>query len=134
MQVNLLDTPIDYLKGVGPKKAELFKTEFNIFTYNDLLHYYPYRHVDKSKIYKISEIQSENVFMQFKGTVRSYEILGQQRTKRLVARFVDDSGSIELIWFNSIKWVEDMLRERRDFIIFGKPTLLFYHFRQANPV
>ena len=133
MQVNLLATPIEYLKGVGPKKAELFKTEFNIVTYNDLLYYYPYRHVDKSKIYKISEIQSENVFMQFKGTVRSYEILGQQRAKRLVARFVDESGSIELIWFNSIKWVEDMLKERRDFIIFGKPTLFNRKWSISHP-
>lgn len=122
MTVNLLDTPIEFLKGVGPKKAELFKKEFEIFTYNDLLHYYPYRHVDKSKIYKISEIQSEGAYLQFKGKITSYEILGEKYSRRLVAQFQDESGKIDLVWFNSIKWVEDLLKEKRTFIVFGKPT------------
>lgn len=89
MQVDLLATPIEYLKGVGPKKADVFKKEFNIFTYNDLLHYYPYRHIDKSKIYKISELQSEGAFLQFKGRITRYEIAGTNRSKRLVAQFSD---------------------------------------------
>ncbi|MDR3047353.1 MAG: ATP-dependent DNA helicase RecG [Bacteroidales bacterium] len=121
-QKDLLETPIDYLKGVGPKKAELFRQDFNVYTYDDLLHYYPYRHVDKSKIYKISELSEEGTFIQFKGIIRNYSIVGQQRGKRLVATFVDDSGSLELVWFNSIKWIEDLLKQKRDYIIFGKPT------------
>lgn len=123
MQVNLLDTPIEYLKGVGPQRANVLKTEFNILTFNDLLNYYPYRHVDKSKIYNINEIQNESAYLQFQGRIQSWEILGQNRAKRLVARFVDSTGALELVWFNSIKWVETLLKEKRDFIVFGKPSL-----------
>lgn len=133
MQVNLLDTPIDYLKGVGPKKADLFRKEFNIVTYNDLLHYFPYRHIDKSKIYKISDLRSEGMYIQFKGKVQSYEIVGQQRGRRLVARFADETGTIDLVWFNSIKWAEDMLRERQELIIFGKPTLFNGRWNITHP-
>lgn len=133
MQVNLLETPIEFLKGVGPKKAELFKKEFNISTYNDLLHYFPYRHVDKSKVYKISELQTEGAYIQFRGRVRSFEIVGQQRARRLVAQFVDETGTIELVWFNSIKWIEDLLNERREFIIFGKPTLFNRRWSITHP-
>lgn len=123
MQVDLLNTAIDYLKGVGPVKGALFRKEFNISTYNDLLHYFPYRHIDKSRVYKIADIQSEGAYIQFKGVITSYEILGAQRAKRLVAHFRDETGSIELVWFNSLKWVEDMIRQKREFIVFGKPTL-----------
>ncbi|MDR2979108.1 MAG: ATP-dependent DNA helicase RecG [Bacteroidales bacterium] len=133
MQVNLLDTPVEFLKGVGPKKGELFKKEFNISTYDDLLHYYPYRHVDKSKIYKISESRVEGAFIQFRGRVQSYEIVGQQRARRLVAQFADETGSIELVWFNSIKWIEDLLKERREFIVFGKPALFNRHWSITHP-
>jgi ATP-dependent DNA helicase RecG len=76
MQVNLLETPIEYLKGVGPKKAEIFKKEFQIFTFQDLLFYYPYRHVDKSQIHTIRSLEAEGAYMQFKGKVVAYEILG----------------------------------------------------------
>lgn len=133
MQVNLLETPIEYLKGVGQKKGELFKKEFNIFTYNDLLHYFPYRHVDKSKIYKISELRSEGAYIQFRGKITNYEIVGTQRARRLVARFADETGHIELVWFNGIKWIEDILRERRDFIVFGKPTLFNSRWNITHP-
>lgn len=133
IQVNLLDTPIEYLKGVGPKKAELFKKEFNISTYHDLLHYFPYRHVDKSKIYNISELRADAAFMQFRGVVRSYEIVGQQRGRRLVAHFFDNTGSIELVWFNSIKWVEELLRDKREFIIFGRPALFGGKWSMTHP-
>jgi ATP-dependent DNA helicase RecG len=122
IQVNLLETPIEYLKGVGPKKAELFKKEFNIYTFQDLLFYFPYRHVDKSKIYKIAEIHSEGAYVQFQGKIVSHEIVGQQRARRLVARFADETGVIELVWFNSLKWVEELLKGKTNFIVFGKPT------------
>ena len=122
IQVNLLETPIEYLKGVGPKKAELFKKEFSIYTFQDLLFYFPYRHVDKSKIYKIAEIHSEGAYVQFQGKIVSYEFVGQQRARRLVARFADETGVIELVWFNSLKWVEDLLKGKSNFIVFGKPT------------
>lgn len=133
MQVDLLETPIEFLKGVGPKKADVFNKEFNIFTYRDLLHYYPYRHIDKSKIYRIDELHSEGAYLQFKGKITRYEIVGEQRAKRLVAQFTDDSGTMELVWFNSIKWIENLLKEKREFIIFGKPTLFNHKWSISHP-
>lgn len=132
-QVDLLETPIEFLKGVGPKKADILRKEFNIFTFDDLLNYYPYRHIDKSKVYHIADIQSEGAYIQLKGRVVSSEIMGQQRGKRLVCKLVDETGSIDLVWFNGIKWVEEMLRENRDFIVFGKPTLFNNRWNITHP-
>ncbi len=118
-----LKTPIEYLKGIGQKKAEVLKREFNIVTYTDLLFYFPYRHIDKSTIYKINEILTEGNLMQFRGNVVGYQILGQQRNRRLSAQFTDGTGTIELVWFNGINWIEKVLQEQhKDIIIFGKPT------------
>ena len=132
-QVDLLQTPIEFLKGVGPKRADILRKEFEIFTFEDLLLYYPYRHIDKSKIYHIADIQSEGAYIQLKGKIVSFELVGQQRGKRLVAQFVDETGSIELVWFNGIKWVEDMLKENREFIVFGKPTLFNRRWNITHP-
>lgn len=118
-----LKTPIEYLKGIGQKKAEVLKREFNIVTYTDLLFYFPYRHIDKSTIYKINEILTEGNLMQFRGNIVGYQILGQQRNRRLSAQFTDGTGTIELVWFNGINWIEKVLQEQhKDIIIFGKPT------------
>ena len=119
---DFLNTPIEYLKGVGPQKADILHKEFNIFTFRDLLFYLPYRHVDKSKIYRIADINSDSAYIQIKGRIISHEIVGQQRAKRLVAKFADDSGIIELVWFNSLKWVENLISQSHEFIVFGKPT------------
>ena len=132
-QVDLLETPIEFLKGVGPKRADILRKEFEIFTFEDLLLYYPYRHIDKSKIYHISDIQTEGAYIQLKGKIVSVEMVGQQRGKRLVAQFVDETGTIELVWFNGIKWVQDMLKENREFIVFGKPTLFNHHWNITHP-
>ena len=133
MQVDLLQTPIEFLKGVGPKRADVLRKEFEIFTFEDLLLYYPYRHIDKSKIYKIADIQSEGAYIQLKGKIVHCELVGQQRGKRLVAQFVDETGSIELVWFNGIRWVQDMLKENREFIVFGKPTQFNRHWNITHP-
>lgn len=117
-----LNTPISYLKGVGPQRADIFAKEFNIKTFRDLLYYLPYRHIDKSHIYSIADINSDNAFIQLKGRILSYEIVGVQRTKRLVAKFSDNTGIIDLVWFNSLRWIEDLLHEKKDFIVLGKPT------------
>ena len=134
MQVDLLQTPIEYLKGVGPKRAETLKKELNIFTYNDLLHYYPYRHIDKSKVHRINEVApEEGQYVQFKGRVTHYEIVGQARARRLVAQFSDGTGTIELVWFNSIKWIEDTLAEKRDFIVFGRTSVFNRRISLSHP-
>lgn len=132
-QVDLLQTPIEFLKGVGPKRADVLRKEFEIFTFEDLLLYYPYRHIDKSKIYKIADIQSEGAYIQLKGKIVHCELVGQQRGKRLVAQFVDETGSIELVWFNGIRWVQEMLKENREFIVFGKPTQFNRHWNITHP-
>lgn len=132
-QVDLLETPIEFLKGVGPKRADILRKEFEIFTFEDLLLYYPYRHIDKSKIYHIADIQSEGAYIQLKGKIVSCELVGQQRGKRLVAQFMDETGTIELVWFNGIKWVQDLLKENREFIVFGKPTLFNHHWNITHP-
>lgn len=129
-----LKTSIECLKGIGQKKAEVLKREFNIFTYNDLLFFFPYRHIDKSTIYKINEILTEGNLMQFRGNVIGYQILGQQRNRRLSAQFTDGTGTIELVWFNGINWIEKILQEQhKDIIIFGKPTQFNGHWNITHP-
>ncbi len=134
MNEDFLKTPIEYLKGVGPKRAEVLRREFGIFTYNDLLYYFPFRHVDKSTVYKVCDIQTEGNYMLFKGDITGYQILGEQRTKRLSAQFTDGTGTIELVWFNGIKWIEDVLKQRHSNVtIFGKPTLFNNRWNISHP-
>ena len=134
MNEDFLKTPIEYLKGVGPKRAEVLRREFGIFTYNDLLFYFPFRHVDKSTVYKVCDIQTEGNYMLFKGDITGYQILGEQRTKRLSAQFTDGTGTIELVWFNGIKWIEDVLKKRHTNVtIFGKPTLFNNRWNISHP-
>lgn len=121
--LDILNTSIEYLKGVGPKRAEVLKKEFGISTFDDLLHYYPYRHVDKSHVYHVSDIIEDGGYIQLRGKISGAQLLGQQRTKRLAAQFSDETGSIELVWFNGIKWVQELLQTKREFIVFGKPTV-----------
>ena len=130
---DILDTPIEYLKGVGPKRAEVFRKEFNIFTFRDLLHYYPYRHVDKSHIHHVSDIVEDGSYIQLRGRITGAQVMGQQRSKRLVAQFSDETGHIELVWFNGIKWVQDLLAQKQEFIIFGKPTLFNGRWNMTHP-
>jgi len=132
-QVDLLQTPIEFLKGVGPKRAEILKKEFNISTFQDLLYYYPYRHIDKSQIYHVSDIMEDGGYIQLRGRISKVQVLGQQRTKRLAAQFTDETGSIDLVWFNGIKWVQEVLQKRTDFIIFGKPNLFNGHWSLTHP-
>lgn len=130
---DILKTPIEFLKGVGPKRAEVFRKEFGIQTFEDLLQYYPYRHVDKSHIYHVSDITEDGAYIQLRGRITGAQVLGQQRTKRLSAQFQDSTGSIELVWFNGVKWVEDLLKQKQEFIIFGKPTIFNGRWNMTHP-
>ena len=117
-----LQTPIEYLKGVGPQKADVLKKELQLFTIGDLLQYYPFRYIDKTKFYKISELHPELQGAQVIGRLTSLQEMGEKRSKRLVAQFRDETGSMELVWFQSIAWIKKTLQTGQAYIIYGKPT------------
>jgi ATP-dependent DNA helicase RecG len=116
-----LETSIEFLKGVGPQRAAALNKDLSIFTFNDLLNYFPFRYVDRSKFYLVSELKDESAYVQLRGRINRIELTGDKRIKRLVARFSDSSGQMELVWFQGIKWVKELMIEGGDYIIFGKP-------------
>ena len=122
MSSAFLDTPIEYLKGVGPARAEVLKKELNIFTFGEILSCFPFRYVDRSRIYKISEIADDTTYVQFRAKIINIRTAGGPRNKRLIAVVSDDSGEIELIWFQGVKWIIDKLKPGTEYIIFGKPA------------
>ncbi|WP_315820835.1 hypothetical protein [Paraflavitalea speifideaquila] len=103
---NILASPIEYLKGVGPHRAELLQKELGIFTFKDLLEHFPYRHIDKTKVSLIREIGPQTDFIQIAGRITSMGIMGEKRSKRMVAEIKDASGILELTWFQGITWIE----------------------------
>src|SRR5579871_522770 len=117
---DILSSPIEYLKGVGPQRADLLKKELGIFTFKDLLEHFPYRHIDKTKINLISEIAPQTEFIQVVGKVMSIEIIGEKRSKRLVVEIKDSSGVLELVWFQGIAWVEKMLEIGKQYFVYGR--------------
>lgn len=129
----LLETKIEFLKGVGPQRAELLQKEFGIFTFGQLLHHYPFRYIDKSKIYTIAEIDNDQTYIQLKGKLIAIETVGEKRAKRLVAKLKDDTGEIELVWFKSIKWLQGSLKMGVEYIVYGKPTLFRNSFNITHP-
>ena len=118
---DFLDTNITYLQGVGPKRAELLSKELNINTFGDLLWYFPYKYIDRTKFYKISELDPDLPFVQIKGVIKGYYTEGHGPGKRLVADFQDDTGSIKLIWFKGVKWITQSYIPGTEYIVFGKP-------------
>ena len=130
---DLLQTPIEFLKGVGEKRGAVLRKEFNIQTFNDLLYYFPYRHIDKSHVYHVSDIVNDGGYILLRGTIKDIRIEGQMRAMRLTAPFSEETGSIELVWFNGIRWVQDVLRSRTEFVIFGKPTLFNGRWNITHP-
>ena len=129
-----LETPIEYLKGTGTKRAEILKKELNIFTLNDLLQYYPYKYIDKSKFYKIAELSNyANTYIQIKGCITDMNVVGQNKGKRLVANFRDATGCIQLVWFNNFKYIAEYLRKEVTYIVFGKPTLFQDNLNITHP-
>lgn len=120
--MHITQTPIEYLKGVGPVKADLLRRELNISTYADLLHFYPFRYVDRSEIHSIRSLNPRMTYVQLIGEVTDTETTGSGRSARMVAKFSDGTGQIDLIWFQGLKWVKDILRPGIDYLIFGKLT------------
>ena len=131
--MDVLATSIAYLKGVGPKRAELLGIELGIKTYGDMLYYFPFRYVDKSKFYKIQELHSDLPYIQVTGTIVRLQEIGSKRSKRLVAHVQDDTGVLELVWFKGIKWVKNSIKSNTQYIVFGKPTLFNGKINIAHP-
>ena len=131
--MEILSKPIDFLKGVGPSRANLLKKELNIFTYKDLLYYFPFRYIDKSKIYKISNLSSEMPYVQIKGKIIRFEDIGIGKTKRLVAHFQDDSKILQLVWFKGIRWIKSSLKLNTEYLVFGKPSFFKNNLNIVHP-
>jgi ATP-dependent DNA helicase RecG len=118
---DFLDTNITYLSGVGPKRAEILNKEAGIFTYRDLLYYFPYKYIDRTKFYKVAELDPDLPFVQIRGIIKGYYSEGHGPGKRLVADFQDETGTIKLVWFKGLKWITGNYSPGVEFIVFGKP-------------
>ena len=111
MQNSILDTPIEYLKGVGPHRGDILKKELQIFTFKDLLNFYPNRYLDRTKYYKINELTYHLTSeVQIVGKIIHLKTVEQKRGKRFVATFMDETGKMELIWFQGFKWIKENIR------------------------
>ncbi|TAL78764.1 MAG: ATP-dependent DNA helicase RecG [Bacteroidetes bacterium] len=118
---DFLETNITYLTGVGPKRAELFNKELNIFTFRDLLYYFPYKYIDRTRFYKIAELDPDLPFVQIRGAIKGYSTEGRGPAKRLIADFHDETGSVKLVWFRGSKWITGSFTPGVEYIVFGKP-------------
>ncbi len=133
MNTGILDNSIEYLKGVGPKRAALLKNEIGVHTFGDLLQYYPFRYIDKSRIHKISEITSDLAYVQLRGTISNLKVIGKPRAQRLTAILSDESGAMELVWFKGFKWLDGKFKPGVEYIIFGKPALFNNKYNIVHP-
>ncbi len=127
------DTKIEYLKSVGPAKAESLNKELQIFTFGDLIQHYPFRYEDRTKFHKVSEIDPSMSFIQIKGIINHMEMIGHGRKKRLVAHFSDQTGELELVWFKGAQWILKRLKTGVEYVVFGKPNIFNRKFSIPHP-
>ncbi len=132
MSVNL-QTPIDYLKGVGSNRADLLRKELGIHTYQDLINLFPNRYIDKTHYYKINQLQRNTSEVQITGKITGFKEVTQKRGKRLVATFQDETGTIELVWFRGQKWIRENLKQNLPYVIFGKINWFSGKFSMPHP-
>ena len=128
-----LQTPIDYLKGVGPNRADLLRKELGIHTYQDLINLFPNRYLDRTQYYKINQLQPNASEVQIVGKIIKFEEVAQKRGKRLVATFKDETGTMELVWFRGQKWIRESLKLNTPYVIFGKTNLFLNKFSMPHP-
>ena len=131
--MKLLETPIAYLKGVGPNRATLLKSELGITTYADLVQLYPNRYIDRTQYYKINQLRASQTEMQLVGKIINIKTVEQKRGSRLVATFKDDTGEMELVWFRGAKWIKESLKLNEPYVAFGKVTQFGAAFSMAHP-
>lgn len=133
MNTSFLDTPIGYLKGIGPQRAEVLQKELSVFTYKDLITHYPFRYVDRTHFHSVREVTEDSAYYQLRGHIIEIDFVGDKRTKRLVAKFRDSSGIIELVWFQGAKWMAEKLKSNAEYIVYGKATSFMGRFNMAHP-
>lgn len=133
MDKEVFATSVEYLKGVGQSRAEVLKKELQIFTFEDLLRHFPYKYIDKTKFYKIKDIQPELPYVQVVARLTLFEVAGAKNTRRLVAQANDETGVMELVWFQGIRWIEKTLIPGKAYILFGKPGIFNGKPQMAHP-
>ena len=124
---------IMYLPGVGPKKAEILQKEAGISSYEDMLFYFPYKYIDRSRFYKVAEVTGDMPYIQMKGRILFFDTVGEGRTRRLIGKFTDGTGTIDLVWFKGINYVLDKIKTGVDYIVFGKPTEFGHIYNNPPP-
>ena len=124
---------IKYLQGVGPQRADILSKELNIRSFKDLLYYFPYKYVDRSRLYYIHEIDGNMPYIQLRGKVLSFETVGEGRQRRLVGHFSDGTGVVDLVWFQGLKFVMGKYKANEEYIVFGKPTVFNGRINIAHP-
>lgn len=130
---NILDRDIKYLPGIGEKRAALLDKELGIRTFRDMLYTFPYRYIDRSRVYSISEIDSSMAYIQLRGRIIRTSTAGTGKGARLIATLRDDSGTIDLVFFKGVKWIQDKLSPNREYIVFGKPSLFNGGWNMVHP-
>ena len=130
---DLTTRDIKYLQGVGPQRATMLNKELDIFSLYDLLYYFPYKYVDRSRLYYIHEIDGNMPYIQLKGQILSFETIGEGRQRRLVAHFSDGTGVVDLVWFQGIKYLMGRYKAHEEYIVFGKPTVFNGRINVAHP-
>jgi ATP-dependent DNA helicase RecG len=129
-----LDTPIEFLKGVGPARSELMRTEMGVRTFGGLLHYFPFRHIDRSKFYPISEVDPDAAMVQIKGKFTRIDSIGAKRAVRMVGAFQDDQGkTMEVAWFRSLTWIKQSIKTDVEYVLFGKPGTFKGKLQMTHP-
>ena len=132
--MNLLQTPIEYLKGVGPQRGDLLRKELGIFKYQDLVNFYPNRYIDRTRYFKINELQNNTADVQIIGKIVHVKTIEfGKNQKRLVATFADETGQMELVWFQGIKWIKESLKLNEICVVFGKCSLFGSNFNMSHP-
>ena len=130
---DLTTRDIKYLSGVGPQRASVLNKELGIFSFHDLLYYFPYKYVDRSRIYYIQEIDGTMPYIQLKGEILGFETAGEGRQRRLIAHFSDGTGVVDLIWFQGIKYLIGKYKVHQEYIVFGKPSVFNGRINIAHP-
>lgn len=132
-RTSFFDSKIEFLRGIGPQRAELLNKDLQIFTYGDLIEHYPFRYEDRTAFHQIRDLSEQMPAAQIKGRLRNFEKIGEGAKQRLVADFTDGTGTIELVWFQSIAWIEKSIKPQTEYIVYGKPNFFGSKYNIVHP-